>query len=307
MRFFLKGISLLLLPLFILFSCATLPEKSLVPEAPDLLPREQDLYLSLGIQGNRSLAESLFLPLLSGTPFGNSFLDKTERVYLSYSENPPGFSSFSLAALGAYPRVSINIALRNNREWENPSGNPKVFRHREEGLEVSVPEQGLLLVSNGSMPEMITKYLKGTEAGFSPETLILLETADMAVVATRLPESFASLLKVDPGRIKTKQITASFVRVAEGNYQLVVEFQMDTEREAKALNALLRFAVLADRRKEEGSRDSLSLARAEVNQVGSSVVVQGLSLQEEVLQGILASPMTPAPRTSKDSESQGEN
>lgn len=268
-------------PLVFLFSCATV-ERAVPPSGPDLLPGGGDLYISLDVEKSRDAAGELFLPFLGDEKLINTFLDKTDRVSLALFTSGKSPQGFALSAQGNYPVSAISWGLSINREWELVHKKPRIYKQKGTPLNLSLPDSRTLLASSGYMEEMISAYSEGGGMGMPSRVAGVLSSAEFGFYAPVIPPVLAEGIGIDPRLIKTDGIIAVFKNRNEEGYSLSAEILMKSEREARALNALLRLAVLAGRKSQDLTGRPFPMYDARVDFAGSSVFVEGISFTEEI-------------------------
>ncbi len=127
------------------------------------------------------------------------------------------------------------------------------------------------------------------EAGeFSPDERALLLGGDMVLFSDRIPDFVAPLLGIDPSVIRMERFRMYLDRVSEQQYRADADIGMASVREAKALNTIVRLAVLAERKRSEIAGKPGLLSEAEVTFVDSDVLIHGIILDLNTLTGLLA-------------------
>ncbi len=292
----------------ILSACTTIPRGEAVIDPLSLLPEGKSMYASLGVSANREIAEALFASVLTDRKLLESFLARTDRVFIGAdlgSEEPP---SFLLAAVGSYPRGLIVLGLAGSGEWvrEPGCGGPPVWIRRGEerrggnessavppAVSMSLPGNRIILVSTPDIP--LPPIVSGSRppSPFSSPERTMLQEADIAILSGRIPEFLGPLLGMDPSAIRMERFIAELNRASNSSYDAAITIRMESQREARALNAILRLTALAERKRTESTGRQGFLSEAQIICAESDVLVSGISLDLETLIGFIAGASKP--------------
>ena len=137
--------------LLTLASCATVPQR---PSAVWLgvLPADATMYVSLSVSGSGDLIRKALNASGPGLQDVNTLLGMTKRLVCSVTLAKGTPAGFSVVALGGYPGGLIGMRLSGNKAWTQKTGpaGPH-WEWTKPGIQMSIPNNGILLASNGDI------------------------------------------------------------------------------------------------------------------------------------------------------------
>ena len=270
----------LILPVVILVSCATLP-----PERPaggwiGVLPPESTFFLSLNIPYSGELLLSILKEKNISAPEIHSIMDRTERIYAGVHLSRITPTAFSLVALGNYPAFLVNIPLKANKEWQKVES-PRPYWQQANGiLQVAVPENNLVFAANGSIERMLNKLENPGSNPFPWEAVWEMERADALIFFPVLPSTDR---EAGLERLPIKEVWISAYRSAskeEPTYELLGVFNLIEVKNKRAVEALFRLLMVAWLRKAEVSSPVEQLKSLKISVSAERVRISGLRFSE---------------------------
>lgn len=272
------------LPVFLLGSCASAPER-LTPEGwVDLLPAGTDVIVKADVNRTGPLAESLlalFLPGEEQAKNRNILVERTETLYAGIEMNPLEPPRLNAVALGRYPKSAVTGGLGRDPRWVRTKYTVDWWSNLDTGMELSIPKPGLILVSQGRVAGMIDASLRGPgqdrlireiEEEFKVSDLVAYMPDPAAILAEKLP--------IDPKKFPLRAMWFTAMRLGS-EFRIYGVFATTEEKSARKLAAVAKLLIVGWMR-SNGLLDITSLREnLDVTADGEYVRISGLFLDDE--------------------------
>ncbi len=168
-------------------SCATVPERS-PSEWLGVLPSDATLYASLSVPGSAALMKKALKDAGPGFQDISTLIDRTKRLVCSVTLVPGASARFSAAALGNYPSGIIGARLGGNKEWKKASSASGTWwEWSRAGLQMSIPNNGILLASNGGVEPLLVRWSSPAALRVPPDVADDMKSGDLVVYMPQLP------------------------------------------------------------------------------------------------------------------------
>jgi hypothetical protein len=265
-------------------SCATAPEGVGPGEWVDLLPEGTDVIVKAEVSRTGPLAESLlalFLPGDEQAKNRNILAERTETIYAGIEMNPLGPPRLNAVALGRYPKSAVRGGLKRDPRWVRTKYTVDWWSNLDTGMELSIPEPGLILVSRGGITGMIDASLKGPgEDRLIREVEEELEVSDLLAYIPDPGAILAEKLPLDPKKFPLRSMWFTALRI-EGEFRIYGVFATSDEKIARKLSAVAKLLIVGWMR-TNGLLDIASLREnLKVGADGPYVRISGLYLDDE--------------------------
>mgnify|MGYP006294148821 CR=1 FL=1 len=281
---FIPLFSAVILLLLLLGSCASAPDRVTSEGWVDLLPADADVIMKADVSRTGPLAESLLALFLSGEEQArnrNILVERTESLYAGIEMNPLKPPRLNAVALGRYPKSAVTGGLKRDPRWVRTKYTVDWWSNLDTGMELSIPEPGLILVSQGSITGMIDASLNGPgkdrlireiEEEFKVSDLVAYIPEPGAILAEKLP--------IDPKKFPLRSMWFTALRIEE-EFRIYGTFAVSDEKNARKLAAVAKLLIVGWIR-SNGLLDITSLREnLEVSADGGYVRISGLFLDDE--------------------------
>jgi hypothetical protein len=264
----------------VLASCVTVPQRA-PSEWLGVLPSDATLYASLDVTANTTLIKKALKD--AGPDFADviTLMDMTKRLVASVTLVPGGGSRFSAAALGSYPSGIIGARLGGNKDWKKQSSAAGGWwQWSKAGLQMSIPNNGILLASNGDVETLLGRWQAPPALTVPPDVADDMKTGDLVVYLPELPGGLSQSAAQNSVRIPLQEVWLKAVKAAAG-YDVGGTANTGTERDAKVLTLALRLGLVAWLRSENVPNLSDRLKSITVTAQGVQVKLAGLHFTED--------------------------
>jgi hypothetical protein len=264
----------------LLASCVTVPQRS-PSEWLGILPSDASLYASLDVTGSAPLIKKALKD--AGPDFADvvTLMDMTKRLVASVTLVPGGTSRFSAAALGSYPSGIIGARLGGSKDWKKQSsGAGSWWQWSKAGLQMSIPNNGILLASNGDVETLLGRWQSPPALAVPPDVADDMKTGDLVVYLPELPGGLTQSAAQNNVRLPLREVWLKAVKVASG-YDVGGTANTGTERDAKVLTLALRLGLVAWLRSENVPNLSDRLKSITVTAQGVQVKLAGLHFADD--------------------------
>jgi hypothetical protein len=289
----------------LLASCATVPQRE-PAQWMGALPPNATLYASFSVAGARPLLMKVLAD--AGKDFKDvaSMADRTKRLVASVTLVKGAPLQFSVVALGSYPSGIIGMKLGGSKEWRKVAAADGVYwQWSKAGIQMSVPNNALLLASNGGIEGLLAGWRAPASLGIPPDVADDMRGADLVVFMPELPGGLAESAQAKGIHLPIQEV---WVEAAKGRDGFDVSGTANTgsEKEARLLTLALKLGVVAWMRTEKIPNASEKLKAISVAPSGAQVKLTGLHLTDDemvllstsLLKGL--SPQQPAAQAGED-------
>jgi len=287
-----------------LVSCASIPQRS-PSEWLGVLPENATMYVSFSVTGSADLVRKALKD--AGPDFQDvgSLMDRTKRLVGAVTLTKGSPARFDIAALGGYPSAFIGLRLSGNKEWkENATPSGKYWQWSKAGLQMGIPNDGILLASNGGIERLLSRWASPVALTIPPDAAQDMMSSDFVLYMPELPGNLTESAAQKGMSLPIQEVWMNAVKGTDG-YELSGTVNTSTEREAKVLALALRLGLVAWMRSQRLPDAAERLKPVTVNPVGLQVKLAGLHVtNEEIIplflsfvKGLSAPPAPAAPDT----------
>ncbi len=286
------GISLSIL--LFLSACATLPPRRTPAETVQFLPAGGMFYFFLNPSTDYQTLWESILEKISPAEDGHDLsplLERTESIYGTVGTGEEGKRYLYTVFTGRFPSSLIGLNLGKENDWtkmkvaQRERRTPRSYwASAETGMEISLPERGLIFISNGDILSLLRLY--GGEPGSSePARLSVPVLSDMmaAGFSAYFPDFQNALISDVVGKkLPVRDLLLGVYRESDA-YMIQAVFTLNSEESMRVFNMALRL-VLIYLLKETGVEDAVQkLGALEIEQDGLKLTVRGLAFNETEL------------------------
>jgi hypothetical protein len=287
--------------LLLLASCASLPQRS-PSEWLGVLPEDATMYVSFAVTGSADLVRRALKD--AGPDFQDvgTLMDRTNRLVAAVTLVKGGPTKLNVAALGNYPAGIIGMRLSGNKEWKEsttPSG--KYWQWSKAGLQMGIPNNGILLASNGGIEHLLSRWAAPIALSIPPDAAQDMLKSDFVLYMPELPGNLTESAAQKGMSLPIQEVWMNAVKGKDG-YELSGTVNTSTEREAKVLSLALRLGLVAWMRSQSMPDAAERLKTVTVQPVGLQVKLAGLHVtNDEIIPLFLSfvkglnAPPAPAP------------
>jgi hypothetical protein len=264
----------------VLASCASVPQRA-PSEWLGALPEDATLYASFSIAGSKDLLKKSLAD--AGADFKDvaSLADMTSRLVCSVGIAAGSPTRFSVVALGNYPSGIIGLRLGGNKEWKKastPEGS--YWQWSKAGIQMSLPNNAILLASNGGIAELLAGWKSPTPVTMPPDVADDMKSADLVVYMPVLPGGLAGSAASKGVHLPIKEVWLNAVKTQAG-YDISGTANTGSEKESKLLTLALKLGIVAWMRTQNVPNASEKLKTITVTASGLQVKLGGLHLSDD--------------------------
>ncbi len=262
-----------------LASCATVPQRS-PSEWLGVLPQGATMYVSFSVTGSADLVRTALKD--AGPDFQDvgALMDRTKRLVGAVTLLKGAPARFDVAALGGYPAGIIGMRLRGNAEWKemtSPSG--KYWQWSKAGLQMAIPNNGILLASNGGVEGLLSRWASPVAPALPPDAAQDMLISDFVLYMPELPGKLTESAAQKGMSLPIREVWLNAARGKEG-FELSGTVNTSTEREAKVLALAIRLGLVAWMRSQNMPDAAERLKPVTVSPVGLQVKLAGLHVTD---------------------------
>jgi len=295
-----------------LLSCATVPLRP-SSEWLGVLPADSTLYFSLSVPGSAELIKKSLKDAGPGFQDVSALIDRSKRLVGSVTLTPGSPARFSALALGDYPSGVIGMRLGGNKEWKKASSKAgSWWEWSKAGLQMAIPNNGILLASNGGVERMLGLWSAPPALAVPPDVADDMRTGDLVMYMPQLPGGIAQSAARNSVRIPVQEVWLKALRTKDG-FDVSGTANTGTERDAKVFTLALRLGIVAWMRTANLPNVSVRLKAISVAASGVQVKLAGFQLPDaelvplflSLVKGLSPSGAAPAPTAEAPAANQG--
>jgi hypothetical protein len=262
-----------------LASCATVPRRT-PSEWLGVLPMDATMYVSFSVTGSADLIRKALKD--AGPDFQDvgSLMDRTKRLVGAVTLKQGTPARFDVAALGGYPSGIIGMRLGGNKEWKeiaSPSG--KYWQWSKAGLQMGIPNNGILLASNGGIERLLSRWAAPIALTIPPDAAQDMLGSDFVLYMPELPGNLTESAAQKGLSLPIQEVWMNAVKGKDG-YELSGTVNTGSEKEAKVLALALRLGLVAWMRSQSVVDFAERLKPVTVSPVGMQVKLAGLHVTD---------------------------
>jgi hypothetical protein len=265
--------------ILLMASCATVPPRS-ASQWLGVLPGDATLYASLSVRGSAELIRKMLKEAGPATQDIGTLMDRTERLVISVTLSSGAPARFAVVALGNYPSGIVGMRLAGNKNWtKKTTGSDTYWEWTRAGLQLSIPNNGILLASNGGVEALLGRWKSPVSLRVPPDVESDMEHSDLVLYMPELPGGLTEKAAANDVHIPLQEVWITAVRTA-GGYTLGGTANTSSEKESKLLTLVLRLGIVAWMRTENIPNAAERLRSITVSPSGSQVKFGGLAITE---------------------------
>ena len=266
--------------LFSFASCATVPQRS-PSEWLGVLPQDATMYVSFSVAGSADLIRKALKE--AGPDFQDvgALIDRTKRLVGAVTLLKGAPARFDVAALGGYPGGIIGLRLSGNKEWKEistPSG--KYWQWSKAGLQMAIPNNGILLASNGGVEHMLSRWASPVAPSIPPDAALDMLNSDFVLYMPELPGNLTEGAARKGISLPIREVWMNAAKAKVG-YELSGTVNTSSEREAKVLAFALRLGLVTWVRSQNVPDAAERLKPVTVSPIGLQVKLAGLHVTDD--------------------------
>ncbi len=233
------------------------------------------------------MKEGRFAALLPSDGAVGYVMDRSERLSLSMNPKvldryPLSFDDYVISGgvegnLGKFP---INTALSFSKDFDKVKEDGLKY-YTNGSVSISVPENGILLFTDGSFTELYDRTIANRVKLIDDETASIMASSVFAVFLDS-PETLLDLGFELPDTV-IKQIVTSYLTFAEDDGSLILSGRMvmDGKSSARALTTLLRNQLIQDA-KRSGAKIDIKVLSSYFNYAEEIITIADFPLPEDM-------------------------
>jgi len=268
------------LAVLFLAACASVPRRS-PSEWLGVLPEDATMYVSFSVAGSADLVRRALKD--AGPDFQDvgSLMDRTQRLVAAVTLAKGAPARFDVAALGSYPSGIIGLRLRGNKEWtETGTASGKYWQWSKAGLQMGIPNDGILLASNGGIEHLLSRWVSPIALTIPPDAAQDMLKSDFVLYMPELPGNLTESAAQKGMSLPILEVWLNAVKGKDG-YELSGTVNTRTEREAKVLALALRLGLVAWMRSQSMPDAGDRLRPVTIQPVGLQVKLAGLHVTND--------------------------
>jgi hypothetical protein len=266
--------------LLALASCTTVPQRS-PSEWLGALPPDATLYASFAVAGSTDLIKKALKDAGPGSQDIATLVDMTRRLVCSVTISKGEPAGYSVLALGSYPSGIIGMRLAGNKEWKKASAPSGTFwEWRKVGIQMSIPNNSLLLASNGGIDSLLGRWKSPIPLAVPPDVSRDMQAADLVIYMPELPGGISESAAQKGMRIPIQEVWMNAVK-AGGGYDISGTANTGSAQEAKLLTLVLRLGIVAWMKSEKVQNTAEILKSVSLAASGLQVKLSGLHFTDE--------------------------
>jgi len=239
------------------------------------------MYVSFAVKGSADLVKKALKD--AGPDFQDvgALLDRTDRMVAAVTLTKGAPVRFDVAALGNYPAGIIGMRLSGNKEWKEsttPSG--KYWRWSKVGLQMGIPNNGILLASNGGIEHLLSRWTAPVALSIPPDAAQDMLKSDFVLYMPELPGNITEGAAQKGLNIPIQEVWLNAVKQKDG-YELSGTVNTTDEREAKLLGLALKLGLVAWMRSQNLPDMAERLAPVTIKPFGLQVRLAGLHVTND--------------------------
>jgi hypothetical protein len=261
--------------LLLLSSCATVPQRT-PAQWMGVLPEDATIYVSFAVKGSVDLVKKALKD--AGPDFNDvsTLMDRTDRLVAAVTLRKGTPVRFDVAALGGYPSGIIGMRLRGNKEWtETPTPSGRYWQWSKAGLQMGIPNNGILLASNGGIETLLARWAAPASLSIPPDAALDMQKSDFVLYMPELPGNLTESAAQKGMSLPIQEVWLNAVKGHSG-YELSGTVNTSSEQKAKVLALALRFGLVAWMRSQNVADVAERLKPVTVTAVGLQVKLAGL-------------------------------
>ena len=266
--------------LVLLASCATVPKRS-PAQWLGILPEDATMYVSFAVTGSADLVRKALKEAGPDLQDVGSLLDRTQRLVAAVTLTKGTPVRFDVAALGGYPSGIIGMRLRGNKEWAETSGTSgKYWQWSKAGLQMVIPNNGILLASNGGIERLLSHWTSPVALSIPPDAALDMQSSDFVLYMPELPGNLTESAAQKGMSLPIQEVWLNAQKGKSG-YELSGTVNTSSGQKAQVLAIALRLGLVAWLRSQNIVDAGERLKTVTVTAAGLQVKLAGLHVTNE--------------------------
>jgi hypothetical protein len=265
--------------LLFLAACATVPQRT-PADWLGVLPENATMYVSFSVSGSANLVRKALKD--AGPDFQDvgTLMDRTNRLVAAVTLAKGTPARFDVASMGSYPSGIIGMRLRGNKEWKEattPSG--KYWQWSKAGLQMGIPNDGILLASNGGIERLLSRWASPIPLSIPPDAAQDMLKSDFVLYMPELPGNMTESAAQKGMSLPIQEVWLNAVKGRDG-YELSGTVNTSSEQKAKVLALALRLGLVAWMRSQSLPDAAERLKTVTITPVSLQVKLAGLHVTD---------------------------
>ncbi len=232
-----------------------------------------------------------------------TLMERTSRMVAAVTLEEGQPARFSLLALGNYPSGIIGMRLSGSRDWHREtSGRSPYWQSSKLGVQVSVPNNSILLAANGDIVPLLGRYADPYPVMVPPDVSSDMESMDLVVYLPRLPGSLSRTTSSGMA-LPIHEVWVDAAK-APGGYTVAGTANTESEKDARLFVLVLRLGIVSWMKTQNVPNASERLKAISVVSSANQVKLTGLSLSEDEMLSVLLSLFKGGSTPPSDTEAQ---
>ncbi len=266
--------------ILLLASCASVPSRA-PSEWLGVLPGDATMYLSFSVSGSADLVKKALKDAGPDFQDVSSLMDRTNRLVGAVTLNPGSPARFDVVALGGYPSGIISFRLKGSKEWkETPTPHGRYWQWSKAGLQMGIPNDGILLASNGGIEGLLSRWGAPVALTIPPDAAQDMKSSDFVLYMPELPGNLTESAAQKGMSLPIQEVWMNAVKV-KGGYDLSGTVNTSSEQKAKVVALAVRLGLVAWMRSQEVKEAAERLKTVTVSAAGLQVKLAGLRVTDE--------------------------
>jgi hypothetical protein len=263
-----------------LASCASVPQRS-PSEWLGALPEDATMYLSFSVSGSADVVKRALKAAGPDFQDVSSLMDRTNRLVGAVTLNRGSPARFDVVALGRYPSGIIGLRLRGNKEWkETPTPHGPYWQWSKAGLQMGIPNDGILLASNGGIEGLLSRWGSPVTLTIPPDAALDMKRSDFVLYMPELPGNLTESAAQKGMSLPIQEVWMNAVKV-RGGYDLSGTVNTSSEQKAKVVALAVCLGLVAWMRSQEVKEAAERLKPVTVIPSGLQVKLAGLRVTDD--------------------------
>jgi len=271
-------ISLLII---LLASCATSPPIRPFEEWFSVLPGDADIYFYFN---NTTTGDLVLKVLREGKLLDKDtrfILSKTDKIYGAVALGEKGrernATLYSFLTLGNYPKFFMDLNLSFNGKWKRKKASGWYWFNREKNLELAVPSEHLVAISNGEMKKLLRNLESPVNYSYPPGLKGDIRNSDILVFFPSFTENGGFEKYTKNIKIPISDVWLSLKKGGK-EYSTRAVFVFGSEKHAKLFAFVFKLVLAAWLRDVKESDVGKKLSRVRVRVNDRTMLLSGLEL-----------------------------
>ncbi|HET6452650.1 MAG TPA: hypothetical protein VFI08_15130, partial [Spirochaetia bacterium] len=208
-----------------------------------------------------------------------------------------------------YPSGIISMRLRGSKDWKEASvSHGKYWQWSKAGLQMGIPQDNILLVSNGDVDGLLSRWQSPVALTIPPDAAQDMKSADFVLYMPELPGNVTESAAQKGMSMPIQEVWMSAAKT-KGGYDISGTVNTSTEQKARVVALAVRIGLVAWMRSQQVPELAERLKPVTVSAVGMQVKIAGFHVTDDEIIPLflsflrdLGKPSAPAPGSDSGGE-----